>query len=755
MPTSRHIGLTRYADLSIKVKVTLLLALTAAFAAVVAGTVIIAGDIRELRTTMVNRVSGLADVVGANTAAAIVFDDPAAAQEVLESLSREPIIGEACIYRPDGTVFASYGVPHGGAWPTTAPDGTAFVDNHISVFSTIREGGEPVGTVLLCAHADELRDRVTRAVLAALAAIGGAVGLAVAISARLQRLVSDPILKLAEAAGQVSAGGDYSVRVAKQSNDEIGRLCDGFNDMLEQIQRRDRALEFLAAIEQAGDAIVITDPDGTIEYVNPSFERMTGYTRAEAVGGKPSILKSGRQDDSLYRELWETLKRGDVWKGHFTNRRKDGSLYEEEAAISPVRDAAGTIVKYVATKRDVTREHRIEEQMRQSQKMEAIGELAGGIAHDLNNVLTVINGHAELLIERTKGGNASVTKSAAEILGSGQRAALLVRQILAFSRRQMLQPKVLDLNGVVESMKDMLQCLVSERIEVSLALDPEAGFIEADPSQLEQVLVDLAVNARDAMPKGGRLVIGTENASPTESAGEDVSFAQTRPDLRSGPHVVLTVSDTGCGMTADVKSRIFEPFFTTKDKSKGTGLGLAMVYGIVKQSGGDIEVQSVPDQGTTFRIHLPVAGTRSLSELADARTQHAVRGSETVLVVEDEAPVREFVTTVLKGLGYTVLEASDGLDALRAAGEHAGPVHLAITDLAMPAMGGGRLADKLARMRPGAQVLYISGYSSGEGTPIEAAGPNMHVLERPFSATTLAQKVKEVLSRGSSRSAVV
>ncbi len=630
-----------------------------------------------------------------------------------------------------------------------APDGTTFDDNHISVFSTIREGGESVGTVLLCAHADELRDRVTRAVLAALAAIGGAVGLAVAVSARLQRLVSDPILKLAEAAGQVSAGGDYSVRVAKQSDDEVGRLCDGFNEMLEQIQRRDRALEFLAAIEQAGDGIVITDPDGTIEYVNPSFERMTGYARAEAVGSNPRILKSGRQDESFYREMWEALKRGDVWKGHFTNRRKDGSLYEEEAAISPVRDAAGTIVKYVATKRDVTREHRIEEQMRQSQKMEAIGELAGGIAHDLNNVLTVINGHAELLIERTRGANASVTKSASEILSSGQRAALLVRQILAFSRRQMLQPKVLDLNGVVEGMKDMLQCLVSERIEVSLALDREAGFIDADPGQLEQVLVDLAVNARDAMPKGGRLVIGTANASP------DGSFAMTSPDLRSGPHVVLSVSDTGCGMTADVKSRIFEPFFTTKDKSKGTGLGLAMVYGIVKQSGGEIEVQSAPDQGTTFRIHLPVAGTRSLSELADATAQHGVRGSETVLVVEDEAPVREFVTTVLKGLGYTVLEASDGLDALRAAGEHAGPVHLAITDLAMPAMGGGRLADKLARMRPGAQVLYISGYSSGEGAPIESAGPNMHVLARPFSATTLAQKVKEVLSRGSSRSAVM
>jgi PAS domain S-box-containing protein len=749
MRTNPRIRLTRYADLPIKVKVTLLLALTAACAAIAAGAVIIAGDIHELRTTMVNRVSGLADVVGANTAAAIVFDDPLAAQEVLNSLSREPIVGEACIYGPDGKVFATYGAPHGGAWPSPAPDGSSFDDNHISVFSTIREGGEPVGTVLLCAHADELRDRITRAVWAALAAIGGATGLAVAASSRLQRLVSDPILRLAEAAGQVSTTGDYSVRVAKQGNDEVGRLCDGFNEMLEQIQRRDRALEFLAAIEQAGDGIVITDPAGMIEYVNPSFERMTGYTRAEVVGGTPRLLKSGRQDDSFYRELWDTLKRGDVWKGHFTNRKKDGSLYEEEAAISPVRDAAGTVIKYVATKRDVTRERRVEEQMRQSQKMEAIGELAGGIAHDLNNVLTVINGHAELLIERTKGGSAPIAKSAAEILNSGRRAALLVRRVLAFSRRQMLQPKVLDLNGVVESMKDMLQCLMSERIDVSLALDPEAAFIEADPSQLEQVLVDLAVNARDAMPKGGRLLIGTSNAIP------EGSFAQSHPDLRPGPYVVLSVSDTGSGMTAEVKNRIFEPFFTTKDKSKGTGLGLAMVYGIVKQSGGEIEVQSAPGQGTTFRVYLPIAGTRSFSELADAAAQSSVRGSETVLVVEDEAPVREFVSTVLKGLGYTVLEASDGLGAIRAAGEHAGPVHLAITDLAMPSMGGGMLADKLARVRPGAQVLYISAYSSESATPIEAEGPAMHVLSRPFSAATLAQKVKDVLSRDSSRTAVM
>lgn len=749
MRTSPRIRLPHYADLPIKVKVTLLIALTAVSAAVVAGAVIIAGDIRELRTTMVNRVSGLADVVGANTAAAVVFDDPAAAQEVLESLSREPIVGEACIYGPDGTVFATYGAPHGGTWPAPAPDGSALANDHISVFSTIREGGEPVGTVLLCAHADELRDRITRAVLAALAAIGGATGLAIAVSARLQRLVSDPILRLAEAAGHVSAGGDYSVRVAKQSNDEVGRLCDGFNEMLEQIQRRDRALEFLAAIEQASDAIVITDPDGVIEYVNPSFEQMTGYTRAEVVGNNPRILKSGRHDAAFYSELWNTLKRGGVWKGSFTNRKKDGGIYEEETAISPVRDAAGRIVKYVATKRDVTRERRIEEQVRQSQKMEAIGELAGGIAHDLNNVLTVINGHAELLIERTKGGSPPVARSATEILNSGRRAALLVRQILAFSRRQMLQPKVLDLNGVIEGVRDMLQSLMSERVEITLALDPEAGFIEADPGQLQQVLVDLAVNARDAMPKGGRLVIGTSNAT------SDGTLAQSRPVLRPGSYVVLSVSDTGTGMTPEVRSRVFEPFFTTKDKSKGTGLGLAMVYGIVKQSGGEIEVQSAPDQGTTFRIYLPVAGTRSLSELAEATAQPAVRGSETVLVVEDEASVRDFVTAVLKGLGYTVLEASDGLDALRAAGEHAGPVHLAITDLAMPAMGGGRLAEKLGRVRPGAQVLYISAYSNGNGTPTEATDPEMNVLSRPFSAVALAQKVKEMLSRDSSRSTVV
>jgi len=742
-----------YADMPLRTKITLITAVTTAVVVIVVAAVLLTGDITHVRTSMVNRVSGLAEVVGANTAAAVVFDDPTAAEEVLSTLSREPLVAQAWVYSGDGSVFAEYQAP--GAEPGAAVcpvpgmDGATFHGDHLHAFVTIRQGGDAVGTLVLRADTSELRERMLLAVLTAVAAMGCAVGLAVLLASKLQRFVSEPVASLAGAAQRVSETGDYSVRVTKRGDDEVGRLCDSFNDMLGQIERRDRALEFLAAIEQAGDAIVITDPDGVIEYVNPSFERITGYARTEVEGKNPRVLKSGKQEPAFYEDLWKTIGRGEVWRGHFTNRRKDGSLYEEEAIISPVRSASGAIVKYVAAKRDVTNERRIEEQMRQSQKMEAIGELAGGIAHDLNNVLTVINGHAELMLERAKGVASPMTKSATEILSGGRRAALLVKQLLAFSRRQMLQPKVLDLNALVAGMRDMLQSLVSERVEITLSLDPEAGFVEADPGQLEQVLVDLVVNARDAMPTGGRLAIGTENVTPDEE------FRRSHPDRRAASYVVLSVADTGAGMPPEVMGRIFEPFFTTKGKEKGSGLGLAMVYGVVKQSGGEIDVQSAPGRGTTFRIHFPVAGTRTLREMADATAERAARGTETVLVVDDEAPVREFVSTVLKGLGYTVIQASDGLDALRAAGEHAGPVHLAITDLAMPAMGGGRLADRLSRLRPGAQVLYISSYSNGDAGRDEMLDPGMHVLRRPFSAETLARKVREVLTKHAPGSAVV
>jgi len=737
--------LTRYSDLPLRAKVTLLLASTAAFAVVVASVVFVTGDVRQLRSSMASGVSSLADVIGANTAAAIVSGDQAAAEDVLASLEREPSVVRACIYDESGGVFATYGTDQGPAWPGARPAGAVFRHGHLEVSSTILEGGEPVGSVLLYASTKELNDRVTMAVLGALAAIGGALGLALILASRLQRFVSEPILRLAGAAARVSLGGDYTVRVEKQGNDEIGLLCDGFNEMLEQIRRRDRALELLAAIEQTGDAIVIADSDGTIEYVNPSFERMTGYSREETVGRNPRVLQTGRQGEDFYRELAQRLKSGEVWKGQFASRRKDGTPYLEEATISPVLDASGTVVKHVATRRDVTRERQLEEQFRQSQKMEAVGQLAGGIAHDLNNVLTVINGHAELIIERTKAADAPVRKSANEILQSGRRAAALVRQVLAFGRRQMLQPRIVDLNSVVSGMKDVLQSLLTERIEMVLDLDPDAGFIEADPNQMQEVVLNLAVNARDAMERGGRLTVQTRNGAP------EAGCAALEPDVRRAPHVVLSVTDTGAGMTDDVKAHLFEPFFTTKEATKGLGLGLATVYGIVKQSGGEIDVRTAPGEGTTFRVCFPCAGDRRAGRATDSTAERETQGTETVLVIEDEEPVREFLGSVLKGLGYTVLEARDGLEALQTAGEHAGPVHLAIADLATPAMGGSELANRLVRIRPGAQMLYISGYSNGHGPSGHPVAHGMHVLERPFSAETLARKVREVLADGNPR----
>jgi PAS domain S-box-containing protein len=499
-------------------------------------------------------------------------------------------------------------------------------------------------------------------------------------------------------------------------------------------------VRLVTAIEQAGEAIVVTDPDGNIQYVNPAFERVTGYSRDEAVGKNPRMLKSGEHDAAFYEGLWETLSGGSVWTGRFVNRRKDGTVYHEEATISPVRDATGRTVNYVATKRDVTRELEIEEQLRQSQKMEAIGQLAGGIAHDLNNILTVVNGHAELLA-MSLSGQEQPRRDALEISKAGQRAGSLVQQILAFSRKQLLQPRVLSLNEVVTGVEEMLRRLIGESIEMAAVKAPDLGSVEADPSQLEQIVMNLAVNSRDAMPSGGRLRIETANVEI------DAGNREHHPGVGPGRYVMLAVTDTGTGMDAETKKRIFEPFFTTKGKGKGTGLGLATVYGIVKQSGGDVGVQTEPGRGTTFRIYLPRVDREAEPVRRPAQPSAAsAKGSETVLVVEDEATLREFICTVLRGRGYNVLAASDGLEALRIAGEHDGPLHLAITDVMMPHMGGAELALELATLKPDTRVLYMSGYPDNAITNHGVIDPSVSFLPKPFTPGILADKVREVLA---------
>jgi two-component system cell cycle sensor histidine kinase/response regulator CckA len=387
---------------------------------------------------------------------------------------------------------------------------------------------------------------------------------------------------------------------------------------------------------------------------------------------------------------------------------------------------------------------RSEEQLRQAQKMEAIGQLAGGVAHDFNNMLTIIRGYSDLLLNGILGPDDPARDAVGEIRKAAQRAADLTRQLLAFSRRQVLAPRVLVLNSVIGDMDKMLRRLIGEDIQLTSRLAPDLGTVKADPGQIEQVLLNLAVNARDAMPRGGQLTIETANVQLDES------YARTHPEVNPGPFVMLAVTDTGCGMDAATQARIFEPFFTTKNPDKGTGLGLATVYGIVKQSGGSVYVYSEVGRGTSFKVYLPrheeaPAVSREIHVVP--RTETRSQGQETLLIVEDDNSVRALTRTVLRSYSYDVIEAVDADDALRLVSQYAQPIHLLVTDLVMPGMSGRELAERLTELRPQMKVLYVSGYTDDAVVRHGLLEAEVAFLQKPFTPSALASKVREVLDK--------
>ncbi len=512
--------------------------------------------------------------------------------------------------------------------------------------------------------------------------------------------------------------------------------------MVEDITKRQEAeaehTRLVTAIEQSAEAVMITDPEGSIEYVNPAFTKITGYTRAEVLGQNPRILRSENQEPGFYEQLWGTILKGEAWRGELTNRRKDGSTYIEQMSITPVRSPRYEITHFIATKQDVTIRRTLERQVQQSAKMEAVGRLAGGVAHDFNNLLTIINGYSEMLHERSEPGSQS-GEFLSEVRAAGERASQLTRQLLAFSRLQVLAPIVLDLNAIVSNLEKMLQRLIGEDINLHTDLQPALGSVKADPGQIEQVIMNLAVNARDAMPRGGDITIETRNVHLDED------YARTHPTVKPGPHVMLALTDTGEGMTAVTQARIFEPFFTTKEMGKGTGLGLATVYGIVKQSGGSIWVQSEQGKGTVFKVYFPLV-VESAATMRPAKVEaQPARGVETILVVEDEDAVRQLVRLSLASAGYKVLESPDPKNALEISEKYEGPIHLLLTDVVMPQISGPTVASNVAAMRPGIRVLYMSGYTDDAVVHHGVLSQDMPFIQKPFSPTALRKKVREVL----------
>ena len=495
-----------------------------------------------------------------------------------------------------------------------------------------------------------------------------------------------------------------------------------------------------AAVEHAAESILITDAEGTIQYVNPAFERVTGYSRHEVLGKNPRLLKSGKHDEVFYRRLWRTLKKGGVWSGRFTNKKKDGTLYEEEATISPIYDPAGRITNYVAVKRDITQELALEGQLRHAQKMEAVGQLAGGVAHDFNNLLQAIQGYAALAMKDLDPEHKAYRRIG-EVMAAADRGALLVRKLLTFSRREAIHPTHVDLNKIVGGMMEMLRRVIGEHIELQMVPGHELKAVYADSVQIEQILLNLCVNARDAMPGGGRVVI------ETEAVTLDKAYCQHHPWAIEGEYVRVTVSDTGPGLPAEIKEHIFEPFFTTKDVGKGTGLGLATVYGIVKQHGGLIHVYSESGEGTAFKIYFPVAESKVELPETPPEEMPVIGGSECILVAEDEEFVRDVAVQILEDAGYRVLAAHDGEDAMAVFERYADEIDLALVDVVMPRASGRAVYDRIMALRPNTPVLFCSGYSLSFNAHKAGVLPEeeCHLIQKPYRPNDLLVRVRQLL----------
>lgn len=497
------------------------------------------------------------------------------------------------------------------------------------------------------------------------------------------------------------------------------------------------------AVEQSADTVTITDRYGVIEYVNPAFEVLTGYTRDEACGRTPRILKSGEQGPEMYQEMWKTILAGNVFRGILVNRKKNGDLYYVEESICPVRDMDGQITHFIANGRDLTERLRLEAQLLQAQKMDAIGRLAGGVAHDFNNLLTIITSYSELALDAVPE-NSPLEAKIHEILLAARRAAELTRQLLAFSRKQPQALRVVELNQVAGSIAKTLPRLIGEDIEFSFTPGSNLARVRVDPVQIEQVLMNLAANARDAMPHGGHLRIETANVYVDED-----DFHDKPTVMPTGRYALITVCDDGSGIPREDLPHIFEPFYTTKPSGKGTGLGLATVYGIVKQNKGFVWVDSEQGSGTMFKIYLPCVGDSDRpAETGMAVPEQKALGSETVLLVEDEQAVRSATAEFLRLRGYNVLEAKDGLDALSVARVQATPLHLVITDVVMPNMSGGELAKQLGRLRPDAKFLFVSGYAGKMVLDHKVVDLDTNFVQKPYTLKYLSQKIRAALDGG-------
>jgi two-component system NtrC family sensor kinase len=503
----------------------------------------------------------------------------------------------------------------------------------------------------------------------------------------------------------------------------------------EQLMRR-----LSQVVEQSPVSIIITDKTGAIEFVNPRLVASTGYTCEELLGQNPRIFNAGLAPQDHHADLWATISAGKVWEGEFQNRKKSGEQYWERATVSPLTDAAGAITHYLGIKEDVTTQKHLQNQLRHAQKLEAVGQLAGGVAHDFNNILQVINGYGTLMQMAMPEQDAN-RNALGEILKAAERAAHLTHSLLAFSRKQVMDTKTVDLNAVVTNVDKFLRRVIGEDIQLRTLRSPEPLTVRVDIGQIEQVLMNLATNARDAMPGGGALTIATEAVASDGRFEPDYAFG------KPGHYALLTVTDSGVGMDEATRKRIFDPFFTTKEMGRGTGLGLSIVYGIIKQHGGYITAHSEPGQGTAFRIYLPTVHSAEDAPALVAMSPMRVKGTETVLVAEDEPGVRSMIELILVKHGYRVILAEDGQDAVEKFQANRDTIQMILMDIIMPRKGGRQAYDEIRQLAPQVKVLFTSGYTADFIKSRGDLDQGMELVMKPVQPMELLRKMRELLDR--------
>jgi PAS domain S-box-containing protein len=554
----------------------------------------------------------------------------------------------------------------------------------------------------------------------------------------LERVILSRVANLSDGITHIGASGNLSARLEVRGKDELAYLGTAINGMLEDLEN--------AQVEQHQGRTRLGVMMEKMPAILWTTDTELRFTSSVGAGLEPLGLRS---NELAGKTLFEYFQTRDPEFSSIAAHRKalngESVTYELqwqnrvlESHVQPLRGNEGELIGVINVALDITDRKHLADQLRQSQKMQAVGELAGGVAHDFNNLLMVVKGHAEMLIERLPKSSPQRT-NVEQIQTAAERAASLTRQLLAFSRKQVLQARVLDLNEVVGGMIQMVSRVIDENIDLAFLPGAKLGKVKADPSQIEQVVLNLVVNARDAMPTGGKLTI------ETSSVDLDKNYTAQHAVVEPGPYVMLTVADTGCGMDAETQARIFEPFFTTKEPGKGTGLGLATVYGVVKQSGGYIWVYSEPGQGATFKVYLPKVTAVSETPAPEKIVSAPSSGTETILFVEDEQSVRELVREYLSSCGYSVLEASDGVQALEIAAMHPGVIQLLITDVVMPRLSGRQLATQIASSRSNLKVLYISGYTDDSVFRHGVLEGGMEFLQKPFNLKALAQKIRAIL----------